>query len=82
MPEGLRREFVARLEANLADRNVGVRAKAIRSLGKLARQGHLRPEEREVVGKACHSLIGDDEAFDWDRAFVVRREAEEALRYL
>lgn len=82
MPEGLRREFLARLQANLADGNTGVRAKAIRSLGKMARWGHLRPEEREVFGKTCHNLIGDDEAFDWDRAFVVRREAEEALRYL
>ncbi len=82
VPEELRREFVARLRANLADTNTGVRAKAIRSLGKMARQGHLRPEEKELLGKACHSLIGDDEAFDWDRAFVVRREAEEALRYV
>jgi HEAT repeat protein len=81
MPEGLRLEFLARLEANLADRNTGVRAKAIRSLGKMARQGHLRPTERDAFRKACHLIVGDDEAFDWDRAFVIRREAEEALRY-
>ena len=82
MPEGLRQEILARLEANLSDRNTGVRAKAIRSLGKMARQGHLRPAEREVFRKACHLIVGDDEAFDWDRAFVIRREAEEALRQL
>ncbi len=82
MPEALRLEFVARLEANLADRNTGVRVKAIRALGKMARRGHLRPAEREVLGKACHRIVGDDEAFDWDRAYVIRREAEEALQYL
>jgi HEAT repeat protein len=82
MPEELRREFLARLEANMADRNTGVRAKAIRSLGKMARQGHLLPAERDDFRKAFHNLVGDDEAFDWDRAFVIRREAEEALRYV
>lgn len=82
MPEGLRVEFLTRLEANVADRNTGVRAKAIRSLGQMARQGHLAPTEKEAFKKAFHGLVGDDEAFDWDRAFVIRREAEEALRYL
>lgn len=82
MPEELRLQFLARLEANLADRNVGVRAKAIRSVGKMARQGHLTPAEREIFRRAFHNLVGDDEAFDWDRAFVIRREAEEALRYV
>ena len=81
LPAGLRLEFLARLESNLADRNIGVRAKAIRSIGKLARQGHLTPAEREGFRKAFHSLVGDDEAFDWDRAFVIRQEAEEALRH-
>jgi HEAT repeat protein len=82
LPEGLRQEILARLQASLADRNTGVRAKAIRSLGKMARGGHLRPMEREALVTACHRLVGDDEAFDWDRAFVIRREAEEALRHL
>jgi hypothetical protein len=82
MSDELAREFRSRLEANLSDRNNGVRAKAIRSLGKMARQGHLRPEERRALGEACRSLIGDDGAFDWDPAFIVRREAEEALRYV
>ena len=82
MPGELRAEFLARLQANLSDRNTGVRSKAIRSLGKMARRGHLRPEEQEAFRKACHLILGDDEAFDWDRAFVIRREAEEALRQL
>ncbi len=82
LPEETRVEFLARLEANLADRNTGVRAKAIRAVGKMAQKGHLRPAEREALGKACHRIVGDDEAFDWDRAYVIRREAEEALRYL
>ncbi len=82
MPEELRLAVLARLRANLADRNTGVRSKAIRAFGKMARAGHLRESERKLLGEACHRLVGDDEAFDWDRAFVIRREAEEALRYL
>ncbi len=82
IPEGSRLEILARLQANLADRNTGVRAKAIRALGKMARRGHLREMERKTLREACHRIVGDDEEFDWDRAFVIRREAEEALRYL
>jgi hypothetical protein len=82
LPEETRLEILTRLRTNLADRNTGVRSKAIRSLGKMARRGHLTEAERKVLTEACHRLVGDDEAFDWDRAFVIRREAEEALRYL
>jgi hypothetical protein len=82
LPGGTRREILARLRVNMADRNTGVRLKAIRSLGKMARRGHLDEIERKDLSEACHRLVGDDEAFDWDPAFVIRREAEEALRYL
>ena len=82
MPEEFRLDLLTRLQANLADRNTGVRSKAIRSLGKMARRGHLGESERKTIREACHRLLGDDGAFDWDRAFVIRREAEEALRYL
>ncbi|MGD0309144.1 MAG: hypothetical protein ABSC02_07635 [Acidobacteriota bacterium] len=30
----------------------------------------------------CDRVLGRDEHYDWDRAYVVRREAEEALSYL
>ena len=81
MPEDQRLAVVERLHALLADGNAGVRAKAVRSLGKLAKAGHLTAPERGTLAAACRRLLGEDESFDWDRAFVVRREAEEALLY-
>jgi HEAT repeat protein len=80
LPDGLRGALVERLHANLADANVGVRAKTVRSLGKLAKAGHLTAPERETLVAACRRLLGEDESFEWDRAYVVRKEAEEALR--
>lgn len=82
VPEDLRCRVVDTLRANLADTNPVIRAKSIRSLGKLARFGHLAASEREVLKPVCHGLIGNDEAFEWDRAYIVRKEADEALRYL
>lgn len=80
--EDVRRGFIASLQSNLADNNPGIRAKAVRSLGKLAKHGHLKSEEREIFKNTCTRILGKDEDFEWDRAYVVRREAEEALRYL
>ena len=82
LTDDLRRKFLERLHANLADTNAVVRAKAVRSLGKLAKAGHLRPPEREALEAVCKGLLGEDESFEWDRAYGVRREAEETLRYV
>jgi HEAT repeat protein len=82
LTDDLRRKFLERLHSNLADTNAVVRAKAVRSLGKLAKAGHLRPPERETLEAVCRGLLGKDESFEWDRAYVVRREAEETLRYV
>ena len=81
IPDELRAAVVERLHEILADANVGVRAKAVRSLGKLAKAGHMTPTEQETLAAACRRLLGQDESFEWDRAYVVRREAEEALLY-
>ncbi len=67
------------IQKNLGDTSAGVRAKAIRSYGKLARYGHLNKEEREKLRKTCVLLLGVDDQFDWDRAYIVRKEAQEAL---
>jgi len=80
--EGLRRELAARLQANLADESSGIRAKAVRSLGKMARHGFLTADEKEALRAAFLRILGKDEAFAWDRAYLVRREAEEALSHL
>jgi len=77
-----KRQFVECLRGNLSDPNAGVRSKAVRSLGKLAKYCHLTDAERAQLKVVCRHIIGIDEDGDWDRAFVVRKEAEEALRYL
>ncbi|MBI5443025.1 MAG: hypothetical protein HY900_17645 [Deltaproteobacteria bacterium] len=82
LPEALGRSFVAALRANLGDSSPAVRAKAVRSLGKLGKFGHLRPEERQELRAVCERLLGRDEQSDWERAYIVRREAVEALRQL
>ena len=82
LPPDLRVEFVKRLQANLSDANSGVRAKAIRSLGKLAGYGHLTPQERQQLKATCQLILGTDGNYAWDRAYVVRKQAEEALRHV
>lgn len=81
LPEDLRAAFMAALQRNLADPNAGIRAKAVRSLGKLARYGHLTAEEREKLKSLCQLILGVDGNWEWDRAYIVRREAREALNY-
>lgn len=78
----VRNRFVECLRGNLADSNVGIRAKAMRSLGKMARYGHLTGAERERLKETCQHILGTDAAGDWDRAYVVRKEAQEALGFL
>lgn len=79
---GLRNDLVARLRKNLADTSPGIRAKAVRSLGKLAKHGHLTQTQRGQLKRTLLHLTGDDGRFDWDRAYVVRKEAKEALGYV
>ncbi|HPS77220.1 MAG TPA: hypothetical protein PLS53_03595 [Thermoanaerobaculaceae bacterium] len=78
----VRRAVISRLRENLADASSAIRAKAVRSLGKLAKFGHMTAGERAELRTLCERLLGTDEAYEWDRAYVVRREAEEALHYL
>ena len=82
-PEDLSNELKAgMLEAiinNLGDASAGVRAKAIRSYGKLARYDHLNKAEKSKLRKTCELLLGADDQYDWDRAYIVRKEAQEAL---
>jgi len=82
LPPDLRQQFVEQLRANLADPNAGIRAKAVRSLGKLAHYGHLTPSECEELKKTCRLMLGTDENFEWDRAYIVRKEAKEALQFV
>ncbi|MEW5717912.1 MAG: HEAT repeat domain-containing protein [Chloroflexota bacterium] len=78
----LRRRIRECLHNNLSDPSASVRAKAIRSLGKLAKYGHLTAPERAQLQVVCQRALGTDEQTEWDRAYIVRKEAEEALRYV
>jgi hypothetical protein len=80
--EDRRAEIFEVLFRTLSDVQPAVRAKAVRSLGKLVRAAYLAPAQEERVRRAILRILGRDEAQEWDRAFVVRREAEEALRHL
>lgn len=82
LPEELRRAMLEVLLANVGDYSAGVRAKAVRSLGKLAKYGHLSGRERWELAALLRRILGEDERFEWDRAYVVRKEAKEALGYL
>lgn len=79
LPEDYKEIMLDVIQENLSDPSAGVRSKAIRSYGKLARYGHLTAEEQEKCRETCELLLGADQQFDWDRAYVVRKEAQEAL---
>ena len=79
LPAALKESMLKTVQANLADVSAGVRAKAIRSYGKLARYGHLDQGEKAKLRQTCELLLGTDDQYDWDRAYIVRKEAQEAL---
>jgi HEAT repeat protein len=81
LPGEMRAAIVERLHQNQADTSSGIRAKAVRSLGKLARFGHLDAAERARLKALLQRILGKDERFEWDRAYIVRKEAEDAIRY-
>jgi len=80
--EDRRAEVFEVLFRTLSDVQPAVRAKAVRSLGKLARAAYLAPAQEERVRRAIRRILGRDDAYEWDRAFIVRCEAEEALHHL
>jgi len=77
----MRLAVLERLRKNMADTNPALRAKAVRSLGKLAKYGHMTGRERWELAAALRRILGQDENYEWDRAYVVRKEAKEALEY-
>jgi len=76
------RQFIECLSVNLLDPKAIVRSKAIRSLGKMAKYGHLTDAEGTQLKAVCHRIMGTDEDHEWDRAYIVRKEAQEVLGYL
>jgi hypothetical protein len=82
LDERRRAEVFEALFRALGDAQPAVRAKAVRSLGKMTRASYLTPGQEERLTTAVRHLLGEDEAHEWDRAYVVRREAQETLRHL
>jgi len=82
LPEGQRSQMFDRLLAKASDRFSGVRSKAVRSLGKMARFGLLQPEQRERLSRVLSRALGETDGENWDVAYIVRAEAEKAKRYL
>ncbi|HTY63651.1 MAG TPA: HEAT repeat domain-containing protein [Acidobacteriota bacterium] len=82
LPEETRKLFLERLYMNLSDQNQGVRAKAMRGLGKMAKYKHLTVSERAHLKAVCQNILGTDDSGEWDRAFRIRKEAGEALQAL
>ena len=58
-----------------------VRKLAVGCLGKMLRKGLLQPDLEAKFHHALLSITGRDEKHSWDRAFIVRREAEVFLPY-
>jgi len=79
LPADYKKNMLEAIRVNLGDSSAGVRSKAIRSYGKLARHGHLTKEEKQVCKTTCELLLGVDDQYDWDRAYIVRKEAQQAL---
>ncbi len=79
LPAEYKRGMLEAVQRDLGDSSPGVRAKAVRSYGKMARYGHLNQEEKEKLQGTCELLLGLDDKYDWDRAYIVRKEAQEAL---
>jgi len=40
------------------------------------------PSERWDLAVRLRRILGKDEQFEWDRAYVVRKEAQEAVGYV
>ncbi len=58
-----------------------VRKNAARTLGKMLRKGLLNEDNEHKLYKAFLSITGRDDHHNWDRAFIVRREAEDFLPF-
>jgi hypothetical protein len=61
------------------DSQPAVRARAMQSLGRMAAAGLLNRPQRRAVETAARAALGEGESYSWDQAYIVRREAREAL---
>jgi len=74
-----RREMFEALTRALGDFQPAVRAKAMRSLGKLDAAGLMNRGQKKMFESAARKALGESDEYAWDNAYIVRREAREAL---
>ena len=77
-----RREMFEGLLRAARDPQAPVRAKAMRSLGKLAAGGLLNRAQKGALGEAARAALGESDEYGWDNSYIVRREAKETLQAL
>jgi HEAT repeat protein len=63
------------------DSSPGIRAKGVRGLGKMEGRGLLAAQARGRTEERIHQVLGRHKSYNWDTAYIVRREAEEALEH-
>ena len=71
-----------RLMAKIPDPHANTRANAVRAIGLLGKMGYLKDDRRSQAIRTFDSVLGTDRKHQWDRAFIVRKNAEEAYKYL
>lgn len=75
-PENLKLSMFDTAFELLADVKPLVRKNAARALGKMQKKGLLIENQRTKTLAAFKAILGLDDAHSWDRAFIVRHEAE------
>jgi ferredoxin--NADP+ reductase len=79
--DSLRNAMFDAVFESLADRKPLVRKNAARTLGKMQKKGILIAEHEKKVFMAFKAILGTDGRHKWDRAFIVRHEAEHFLPF-
>jgi hypothetical protein len=82
LSEELHHGFIERLQANLTDPSVSIRAKVVRSFGKMAKYGHLTAHEREDLKVLCRRFMDIDEENYRSWPYIISKEAKEAIKYV
>ncbi|GAB4278410.1 MAG: hypothetical protein Kow0092_34220 [Deferrisomatales bacterium] len=80
--EETRARLFDKLMARVSDRMAGVRSKAVRSLGKMARFGLLDRPRADKLRSTLAGILGETEGENWDVAYIVRAEAQKARAYV
>lgn len=77
--EELRLSMFDTVFESLVDNKPLVRKNAARALGKMQKRGILNDKQRLQVLATFKAILGTDGQHNWDRAFIVRHEAEHFL---